>query len=438
VLVSDPLRAGREGETVAGGFVFEELIASGGMAIVYRGRAPDGAPIAIKVMRAELLEEPTVRARFVREGKLCQAFTHPGVPRIHGVWDMPDGTVAIAMELLAGETVGQRAKRFGGYLPPQEVLAIVDRVLDVLEAAHARKIIHRDIKPDNVFLTASGDLKLLDFGVASAREQDGEKLTHAGYALGTPAFMSPEQAQGRWEDVDGRTDLWAVGATMWALLVGEPPHQSDSPIQELVAAATMTVPPIETRVPGLRPAIRSLVDRALERDAEKRYDDATGMRVAVRAAWLALGGPATMQLVWDRIASEVVTSSPEIDLARRYDSGHHTVPDVRTVDVSTPRLAAEAAPRPPRARGSGAGWSVPPPSDVARIVTRRDLETSQEFAALEPLLRTNKPRKGTSSGERPAVRVASVPSRAPARIAIAVVVLVIVAAIVLARVLGLG
>ena len=420
----------RAGESVAGGFVIDELIAYGGMAFVYRGRGPDGERVAIKVMRNELLEEPTVRARFVREGKLCQAFQHPGVPKIFAVADMPDGTVAIAMELLYGETVAQRAKRTGGYLPPQEVLAIVDRILDVIEAAHPRGIIHRDIKPDNVFLTTDGSLKLLDFGVASAREQDGEKLTHAGYALGTPAFMSPEQAQGRWDDVDGRTDLWAIGATMWALLVGEPPHAAETPIQELVSAATVTVPPIETRVPGLRPAIRALVDRALERDADKRYADATEMRAAVRAAWLALGGPATMQLVWDRIASEVVPSSPSIDLSEpRFGSGNHTVTDA----VATPGPVSGVSPRVPYVPKSS-GWSVPPPSDVARIVTREDLETSAEFAALEPLLRTNKPRKGTS-GDHLAPKIEPSPRRG---IAIALVVIGVLAlAAVATRVLGL-
>jgi hypothetical protein len=159
------------------------------------------------------------------------------------------------------------------------------------------------------------------------------------------------------------------------------------------------------------------------------------MRVAVRGAWLALGGPATMQLVWDRIASEVVPSSPEIEVgAAMYGSGHHTVPDVRGVDPIPVRVVSDVAPR-ERAKES---WSVPPPSDVARIVTRRDLETSQEFAALEPLLRTNKPRKGpSSSGSNPAVRLPpQTPRRSRAILAIAAVA-TLALLVVIARALGL-
>ena len=409
--MNDPVQSlPREGQSIPGGFTLEKLIASGGMAYVYRGVDAQGSPVTIKIMRHELLEEPTVRARFVREGKLCQAFVHEGVPRIFALADLPDGTVAIAMELLAGETVAQRARRNGGYLPPQEALAIADRVLDVLEAAHARHIVHRDIKPDNVFLTTAGELKLLDFGVASAREQDGEKLTHAGYALGTPAFMSPEQAQGRWDDVDGRTDLWAVGATMFALLVGEPPHAAASPIQEFVAAATETVPPIRSRVPGLRRAVASLVDRALERDADARFADATAMRVAVRAAWLALGGPASMQRVWDRIASEVVASCPEIEIEMpRYASGQGTIAQERAPVTSD--VVPASAP-------TSSGWSVPPPSDAARIVTREDLEKSGGFAALEPLLRKRSDPKMTPP-------VVAPPSRSWISFALAVVVVLL-------------
>jgi serine/threonine-protein kinase len=378
----------REGTTLPGGTVVDRLLASGGMASVYLGRGPHEEPVAIKIMHAHLLEAPTVKERFVREGRLCQSLVHEGVPVIHSVSELADGTVALVMDLLSGETVAQRMRRKGGYLPPQEVLAIADRVLDVLEAAHARGIVHRDIKPDNVFLTADGGLKLLDFGVAGAREQDGEKLTQAGFALGTPAFMSPEQAQGAWEEVDGRTDLWAVGATMFTLLVGEPPHVAATPLQELVAAATESIPPIATRIPGLRPALAEVVDRALLRERDARFADAATMHEAVRRAWASVGGSAPMQLVWDQIANEVEVSSPEIEVRAS---------DALTIDAPAASVHSDVVPAGTADRGD---WSIPPPSDVARIVTVEELAKSDSFAALAPLLqRSSRPSPPQASNE---------------------------------------
>src|SRR5205814_3965262 len=133
-----------------------------------------------------------------------------------------DGCVFLVMPLLTGETVRARWERLGRALPVDEVVSIAHGMLGALAAAHRAKIVHRDVKPENVFLTHEGDVRLLDFGVARLLETtDPVSATLSGHAIGTPAFMAPEQALGRVREIDARTDLWAVGATMYALLSGQ-------------------------------------------------------------------------------------------------------------------------------------------------------------------------------------------------------------------------
>jgi serine/threonine protein kinase len=305
--VGDPSRE-REGELLPGGERLGRLLGLGGMAAVYAATSREGEAIAVKIMRRELLEAPTVRERFLREGRVTSALKHPGIPKIHAMHELPDGTIAISMELLRGETVAGRMDRRGGYLAQQEVIAIADRVLSVLEVAHASDVIHRDIKPDNVFLTAEGDVKLLDFGVARAREAKAEALTIAGHAIGTPAFMAPEQASGRWHEVDVRTDLWAVGATMYAALAGDPPHARDDIHEELIAAAREEAKPIGDVVAGLKKPLCAVIDRALRKKRDERFPDATAMRSALLSAWEETFGQSSLALVWDGIASDIVTA----------------------------------------------------------------------------------------------------------------------------------
>ena len=322
-------------------------IGFGGMASVYEARSRTGERIAVKVMHREMLAAPNVRERFLREGKVTASLRHEGIPVVHAVHELPDGTVAIAMELLRGETVADRMERRGGYLGPQEVLAIADRVLAVLEVAHAKEVLHRDIKPENVFLTVGGDLKVLDFGMARAREASGQALTMAGHALGTPAFMSPEQANGRWHEVDARTDLWAVGATMFTALAGEPPHARPEAAEELLAASTLDARPVGSVVGGLKKPVCEVVDKVLAKKREDRYGSATEMRAAVRGAWSSIAGSTSMQVVWDRIASDIIVANPALaEPAAPAPEG----PADGAPPAQAPALAAQADPRrrPPR------------------------------------------------------------------------------------------
>jgi hypothetical protein len=200
-----------------------------------------------------------------------------------------------------------------------EVLFIVDQLLDVLAAAHEKSVVHRDIKPENLFITRAGVLKVLDFGIAKVfeRQQTRTTSTRAGMIMGTPAFMAPEQARGRWEDVDGRTDLWAVGATMFTLLTGRHVHEADSSQEQLIASATTAAPPIASVAPEVPQLAAAIVDRALAFDRATRWADAAEMQKVVREAIEASGSYAPPS----GVATLAAAASPMARTTLRSDAG---------------------------------------------------------------------------------------------------------------------
>jgi serine/threonine-protein kinase len=189
------------------------------------------------------------------------------------------------MELLEGESLGMRLER-EGRLPARDVALLADQLLDVLAAAHAAHIVHRDLKPDNVFLTLEGRVKVLDFGIARLREaaHESSASTQAGSLLGTPAFMAPEQALGRWKEVDERTDIWAIGATLFNLLSGRFVHEAESVQEQLVLAATHRAPSVAQLAPQTPPWLVAVVDRALSFGRDARFADARSMQAALRSS----------------------------------------------------------------------------------------------------------------------------------------------------------
>jgi serine/threonine-protein kinase len=192
------------------------------------------------------------------------------------------------MELLEGETLKARWIEHGSRMPVAQVLDIADAILDVLAAAHERGVVHRDVKPENVFLLRDrpiddGGLKLLDFGIAGLAGCITE-LTTAGVMLGTPAFMSPEQARGDWGRVDARSDLYSLGATVWTLLTGRLVHQASSVVELLVANVTKQAPPFRSVTTEVPEAIAGWIDRAVAFDPTSRFSDAAAMRRALAEA----------------------------------------------------------------------------------------------------------------------------------------------------------
>jgi serine/threonine protein kinase/glyoxylase-like metal-dependent hydrolase (beta-lactamase superfamily II) len=277
----------RVGQVLKAKWHLDALLGVGGMAAVYAATHRNKNRAAVKVLHPDLAAEPTIRARFHHEGYAANAVAHPGVVRVLDDDETDDGVVFLVMELLEGETYDRIADRCGGRLPYPEVLSVANAVLDVLVAAHQKRILHRDLKPDNIFMTNEGLIKVLDFGLARVLEpalQAGRLPTSLGSTMGTPGFMPPEQARGEWDQVDATSDLWAVGATMFTLLTGRSVHESPNVTNMLVMAATKPAPPIASILPGLPRAVVDLVDRALAFERSARWPDALHMKAAVQEA----------------------------------------------------------------------------------------------------------------------------------------------------------
>ncbi len=298
--VVDLVRA-RIGTTLKSTWRVDALIGMGGMAAVYSATAHDGSRVAIKILHTALSINDGVRKRFAREGKAANSIGHPGVARVIDDGVATDGAAFLVMELLEGETAAARTERFGGKLPVNEVAYIGEAVADVLAAAHAKHIIHRDVKPDNVFVTTEGRIVVLDFGIARVADAAGvsESATRTGTMMGTPAFMPPEQARGRANEMDATSDVWALGATLFFLASGRLVHEADTPNEQLVAAATLPAPSLARVMVNSPAPLVTVIDKALEYAKENRFRDAVAMKHALHAAVLAVSWAALPGLSQD-------------------------------------------------------------------------------------------------------------------------------------------
>ncbi len=279
----------RVGQWINRKYCLESLLGVGGMATVYAARHRNGSRAALKILHAEFAREEGVKTRFLREGYVANKVDHPGVVRILDDDETQQGEPFLVMELLEGETLQQLWKRRQRKLPPVEALSIAGDLLDTLVPFHEQNIIHRDIKPANIFITGEGVVKLLDFGVAQMRE-GGEAMTRAGTALGTPSFMSPEQAMGKSDQLDGRSDVFSIGATLYACLSGKRLHHGKSDNEAFILAATQPAPSLARTSPDLPTEVIAFVDRSLQWDRRKRFRTAAQMRDACREIVAKLGG----------------------------------------------------------------------------------------------------------------------------------------------------
>ena len=281
----------RIGSVLNDKWTLTKLIGLGGMAAVYAARHRNGAKGAVKLLHGELARVAEVRERFTREGYAANKVNHPGSVRVLDddvVKQGPDaGSAYLIMELLEGRNLEDRIHD-GGPFTHDEILQIADDVLDVLAAAHAQGVIHRDLKPENLMLEAGEGpfgftrVKVLDFGLA--RIASTEVVTRAGMALGTPSYMAPEQAEGRSEAIDGRSDVFAVGAILFRLLTGRRVHEGANVIEVVAKMAHEPAPPIKTVRPDVPADIAAIIDRALQFKSDDRYPGAVEMRNDVRAA----------------------------------------------------------------------------------------------------------------------------------------------------------
>ncbi|HLK38302.1 MAG TPA: serine/threonine-protein kinase [Polyangiaceae bacterium] len=315
------------GEVVGGRFRLERLIGRGGMAEVWAAtHTLIHKPVALKFLNASLAIDEPHRRRFVREARAAATVRHPHVVQIHDVIELEGGVPVMVMDLLEGESLGQRLERVR-VLTFQQTAEIVLPVISALEAAHGRGIVHRDLKPDNIFLATSDDggqrVVVLDFGIAKVAPAFGttESAVHTadGAMLGTPLYMSPEQIYGE-PDVDPLCDVWSLGVILYECLTGYRPIQGATLGQVLKAVTNHQIVPIERHRPDLPPHVAALVTRMLS----TRREDRPPSMGAVRAGLLEVrgGGPSSRR--WTRPAAlvGVVTMGAATLAAAVLGSGH--------------------------------------------------------------------------------------------------------------------
>ncbi len=254
------------------------------MATVYAATHRNGKEFAVKVLHPDLSLRSDTRTRFLREGYLANRVNHPGSVAVLDDDIADDGGAFLVMELLHGQILEAIWESNHYKLPLPLVVGVGLQLLDVLAAAHSRGLIHRDIKPGNLMLTNDGQVKVLDFGIARLRDMTNAHATQTGMVMGTPAFMAPEHALAKNEEIDAQTDLWAVGATMFTLATGLLVHEADNTQQILVKAATSPARPFAGVMPGVPDALAVVVDKSLAFDKPKRWLNATEMQTALRAA----------------------------------------------------------------------------------------------------------------------------------------------------------
>ncbi|MEU2610016.1 serine/threonine-protein kinase [Micromonospora sp. NPDC007271] len=269
------------GVVLSGRYRLDDRVATGGMGDVWR--ATDlvlGRQVAVKVLLPALVSDPDFIARFRAEARIMASLRHPGVVQVFdcGEDDLPDGSRAdyLVMEFVEGEPLSRRIEA-AGQLDVAETMSVVAQVAQALHAAHARGIVHRDVKPSNLLVQENGSVVLVDFGVA--RSTNVTSITSTNAVPGTALYMAPEQAAGR--PVSGATDVYALGAVAYCCLTGSPPFTGDNPLQVAVRHLDDEPPELPAAIPQ---PVRDLVARALAKDPAERFPSGSAMAAAARAA----------------------------------------------------------------------------------------------------------------------------------------------------------
>ena len=262
-------------------YALEDEIGRGGMAVVFRAHDLRlHRPVAIKVLPPELAYEPAIRMRFTREAQTSAQLAHAHIVPIYDVGER-EGIAYFVMALVTGGNLATLLAR-EPRLPIGDARRLLGEVADALAYAHLHGVIHRDIKPDNILLDGeSGRAMVTDFGIARAMEA-GPRLTATGAAVGTPAYMSPEQAVGEHE-VDGRSDIYSLGVVAYQMLTGRVPFTGGNAMALLLKHVSEAPRPIAEQRPDAPRALREVVERALLKDPEDRWPTAAALRDAVRA-----------------------------------------------------------------------------------------------------------------------------------------------------------
>jgi eukaryotic-like serine/threonine-protein kinase len=288
------------GTILSGKWTLDSLIGMGGMATVYAATHRNGRRAAIKILGADYSRIKEVRDRFLREGYVANQIDHPNVVAILDDDTTESGQTYLVMELLEGHSFLERINQ--RTLSHAEVVFIGEQVLLPLGVAHRRGIIHRDIKPGNVFVCRDGRVKVLDYGLARVLEGHDMEPTRDGLVLGTVPYMAPEQARAKRDAVDWRSDIYGVGAMLFYALSGRFVHQAKNQIDVLMATMKQPAPSLGSVAPNVPPKVVALVDKALMFNPAERWQCAEDMADAARIAFEELSGmsiPTTERTVTD-------------------------------------------------------------------------------------------------------------------------------------------
>ncbi len=252
------------GAIVEGRYVIRGFLGEGGIARVYLAEdARTGAKVALKILKRELMTDGDLRERFLREIDVAATLVHPNIARILDAGERRDGSPFLVLEFLSGESMGDVLERERAF-PEPYALELVREAASALVSAHRAGVVHRDVKPDNLFITVDGRLTVVDFGFAKLKEGS---VTATGMTVGTVPYMAPEQALA--DPVDGRTDIYGLGVTFFHMLTGRVPFDAESDVK-IVAAHLYTPAPAPS---GLRPGLDPRIDRVVAATMRKRPDE---------------------------------------------------------------------------------------------------------------------------------------------------------------------
>jgi len=303
-----------------GHYRVESELGSGGMGVVYEGSDTRlGRKVAIKLLHASLVQDAERMARFEREARVLASLNHANIAAIHGL-EESDGVKFLVLEYVPGDTLADRIDR--GTLPLKDALEICRQIADGLDAAHESGIVHRDLKPANIKITPDGKVKVLDFGLAKAVEAfsapDGEgatmtaDMTQVGVVMGTPAYMSPEQACGK--PVDRRTDVWAFGCVLFETLAKRRTFSGDT-MTQVLAAVLEKEPDWSALPPSLPENVRALLRRCLTKDRHRRLRDIGDARLELEEALTVRTAPGAAPSAGRRVPWAAVATALAVGIA---------------------------------------------------------------------------------------------------------------------------
>ena len=267
------------GRRLDGRYLIQSLVGVGGMANVYRGvDEKTGNAIAVKVLKEEFLDNEELVRRFKNESKAISILSHPNIVKVYDV-SVTDRLQYIVMEYVDGITLKEYLKQRGGALTWKETVHFATQVLGALQHAHAKGIIHRDVKPQNIMLLADGSIKMMDFGIA--RFSRAQSQTVSDKAIGSVHYISPEQAKG--DRTDARTDIYSVGVMLYEMLSGRLPFDGDGAVSIAIMQISDKPKPLAQVAPNVPEGLRQITEKAMEKDPAKRYQSAQEMLDAIEA-----------------------------------------------------------------------------------------------------------------------------------------------------------